>query len=336
MNPSELIETFKREFERRKFVDGLLLAFIRFFRELGVLNAGYADLAALLMKYPQQNTTAQGKTANTLIVLREVEGVTHPLSIRPFYNQAEQFFRAECKRFDYPNCAPHATQVWRDYRDWMDALLGFTDAEVRELEQAVIDFVLDKLPSHEFDPQGLEPLERRFTRLLQGFDLKSRKGEPQGAVFQGLIYACVRADAPHLHLDVSKVGAGSKRLQRVGDIDGWEGERLVLSVEVKQFDLVRDDVSLLAAFNNEVVRRKAMGIIAALSFSDEARVDLEGTGLKTLDLEDTVKLVDLWDPLKQRAAVGAFTYYIHHIEKNKSLIDRLAEFFSSISGPPKG
>jgi hypothetical protein len=31
--------------------------------------------------------------------------------LRPFYNEAERYFRAEKKRFDYPSCAPHATQA---------------------------------------------------------------------------------------------------------------------------------------------------------------------------------------------------------------------------------
>jgi len=334
MTPLELLNDFKQEFARRKFVGGLLLAFIRFFRELGALGVGFKDLDAFLQDHPQQNTTASGATANTLIVSamsRGAKGKT--VSLRPFYNEAERFFRAEKKRFDYPNCAPHATQAWRDYRVWINSLLTYTESETQELERQVIVYVLDQLPSHEVDPEGLEPLERRLTRVLQDFDLTAQRGEPRGAAFQGIIYAYIRADAPHLHLDISKAGAGSKRLQRVGDIDGWEGERLVLSVEVKHFNLRREDVPDLAAFSSEVTRRKSLGIVAALSFHDSARADFEGMGLRTLDFDDLVKLVELWDPLKQRAAVAAFTYYVHHIEKNMRLIERLKNFPASLSKP---
>lgn len=153
---------------------------------------------------------------------------------------------------------------------------------------------------------------------------------PPGSAFQGVIFAYIRADAPHLHLDVSKVGAGAKRLQRVGDIDGWEGERLVLSAEVKHFHLKRDDIHDLSNFANEVSKRKAMGIVAAASFADEARADLEGLGLRTLDADDLLRVIELWDPLKQRAAVAAFTYYAHHIEKNMVLIKRLKAFFGQV------
>jgi hypothetical protein len=48
-------------------------------------------------------------------------------------------------------------------------------------------------------------------------------------------------------------------------------------------------------------------------------------------LDDLVRIVDLWDPLKQRTAVASFVYYARHIEKNSSLSERLAEFLSTAS-----
>lgn len=324
MKARQLLDEFKAEFARRKFVGGLFPAFIRFFRSLGALGGKYRSLDDLFRDFPQQLQTSQGRTANTLIVaMRKDAGTT---SLRPFYNELERFFRAEHKRFDYPNCAPHATQAWRDYIGWIEAILQLSEKEAARTEQESIEFVLETLKSHDVDTEGLQPLEQRFTDLLGQFDLAARKGEPNGAAFQGIVYAYIRADAPHLHLDVAKVGAGSKRLQRVGDIDGWEGERLVLSVEVKSFALAAKDVPDLAAFANAVAKRKAMGTVAALEFSSEARTDLEGMSLKTLDRDDLARLVELWDPLKQRAAINALAYYVHHIEKNSALISRLTPF----------
>ena len=334
MNHKQLLSAFKEEFERRKFVAGLLIAFIRFFRKLDALGQKYPSLDDFFQAFPQLATTSQGQTANTLIVLLPSSGAKQKtLSIRPFYNEAERFFRAENKRFDYPNCAPHATQAWHDYRAWLDALLRLTTPQAEALEQAVSEFVLSKLPSHEFTGEGLEPLEQRFARLLQEFSFIAFKGEPAGSAFQGVVYAYIRADAPHLHLDVSKVGAGSKRLHRVGDIDGWEGERLVLSAEVKHFDMKRHDISDLSAFANQVSARKAMGIVVALSFGDDARNDLEGMGLRTLAIDELARVVELWDPLKQRAAVAAFTYYSHHIEKSSVLMQRLKLFLDQLAKP---
>ena len=189
--------------------------------------------------------------------------------------------------------------------------------------------MLETLPTHDVVADDLEPLEHRFVALLQGFDFSGYTGEPAGAVFQGFVYAYLRADAPHLHLDISKVGAGSKRLQRVGDVDGWEGERLILSAEVKGYDLDAPRVGDCAAFLNQMARRKAMAIVVARSFTADARVDLEAQGARTLDLEELIRLVSLWDPLKQRAAVNSFSYYVHHIQQNSRLGGRLRRFLTT-------
>jgi hypothetical protein len=48
---------------------------------------------------------------------------------------------------------------------------------------------------------------------------------------------------------------GSKRLQRVGDVDGWEGGRLAISAEVKQYALSIDDTRDLESFSNAIGQR---------------------------------------------------------------------------------
>jgi len=327
VTPQELLRDFESQFAKRKFVAGLLLALMDFVRELGATDGKFDSLDHLFAEFPLQETTRQGKRANTLIVEVAGEaGSKRNLSIRPFYNKHETFFQVENKRFDYPNCAPHATQAWGDYRHWLESLLALCAADLDAVEARVKQYVLDALPSHAVDPASIRPLERWFTMLLEEFDLSAHKGEPAGGAFQGIIYAYMRADAPHLHLDVARVGAGSKRLQRVGDIDGWEGERLVLSAEVKHYRVALDDVDGLMVFCGEVAKRKALGIVAAKSFEDAARPSLAEQGMRAIDIEDLLRLVDLWDPLKQRAAFEAFTYYVHHVEKKMALIKRLREF----------
>jgi hypothetical protein len=111
MSPDELFEEFAAGFPGRKFSAGLLVAFIAFYTALGVPDHGFENLESVLNRYPRQLRTAAGARANTLIVARN--GRT--LSLRPFYNAVERFFRAEQKRFDYPSCAPHATGLGRLY-----------------------------------------------------------------------------------------------------------------------------------------------------------------------------------------------------------------------------
>ena len=62
----------------------------------------------------------------------------------------------------------------------------------------------------------------------------------------------------------------------------------------------------LAAFSSEVSRRSAMGIVAALDFDDVARNAIEESALRTISRAELVRMVDFWDPLKQRAACTAF------------------------------
>ena len=129
---------------------------------------------------------------------------------------------------------------------------------------------------------------------------------------------------------------GSKRLQRVGDIDGWEGARLAISAEVKQFDLKSDDVPDLENFANETGRRGALGVVAALGFRAHVREKMQDMGIKPLDTADMLKIVELWDPLKQRTAAASLVYYAHHVEKNSSLADRIDQFMLDAAKQKEG
>ncbi len=265
-----------------------------------------------LAHYPRQSLTKRGAQANTLIVAK---GSGETLSIRPFYNQAEHFFRFEQKRFDYPSCAPHATQVWSDYVHWLDSLMTYSQADLDSLRERVVGFVLANLASHEIDPTSIDIDPPLFRLVLQGFDLSKRKNEPTGAALQGIVFGFLRADNPHLQIEVDKVRTGSKRLQRVGDVDGWDGGRLAISAEVKQYTLSGKNAIKFAEFANRVSRQGGIGIIAALGFSTVMRQKIEDLGLICLDPDTILNILALWDSVKQRIAVTSFFYYVRHVEK---------------------
>jgi hypothetical protein len=67
--------------------------------------------------------------------------------------------------------------------------------------------------------------------------MTAHKGELTGTSLQGIAFGFLRADNPHLQIEIDKVRTGSKRLQRIGDVDGWEGARLAISAEAKQFEI---------------------------------------------------------------------------------------------------
>lgn len=169
MTPEALFENFAAGFAARRFSAGLLIAFIDFYTELGIPAGDFRDLAAVLARFPQQMQTAGGKRANTLILQRD-DGST--LSLRPFYNAIERHFRAEHHRFDYPSCAPHATQAWQDYRPWLDALAGYDPARLATLRARVVQFVLDTLVSQAFDPAGVRADPPLFLALLEALDFR--------------------------------------------------------------------------------------------------------------------------------------------------------------------
>jgi len=326
MTPDELYQEFETGFPKRKFTAGLLVAFIDLMTELQVPGRGLADYQAFIKAFPRRTTTAAGARANTLIV-EKPDGKT--LSLRPFYNAAERYYRAEQKRFDYPSAAPHATQAWQDYIGWFDALVTFNAGQLAGLKDRVNQFVLATLTSQEFDPTSIEIEPPLFKMLLEGFDMTARKGEPSGASYQGIVFGFLRADNPHLQIEIDKVRTGSKRLQRIGDVDGWEGGRLAISAEVKQFVLKATDVPDLEAFGNATGRRGALGVVAALGFEDTVREAIEALGLIALDVPDLLRIVDLWDPVKQRTAVSSFVYYAQHVEKNSSLKGRIDAFLTA-------
>jgi hypothetical protein len=327
MTPTELYRDFEAGFPRRRFSAGLLVAFIDFLNDLGVPGHKFKSLDDFLARYTRHQTTAAGQRANTLIVDRGAD--TGTLSLRPFYNKAEQFFRAEKKRFDYPSCAPHATQAWGDYRNWLDALVTFSPKQLEQLRTRVIEYVLATLKSQEFDPSSVKTDPPLFRVVLESFNVVSQQGEPTGAAYQGIVFGFLRADNPHLQVEISKVRTGSKRLQRVGDIDCWEGARLAISAEVKQYVLKAGGVPDLEGFANETGKRGALGLVITLGFEEGVQKDIEALGVKALDRDDLRRIVELWDPLKQRTAVQSFIYYAQHVEMNSFLSERVMAFLDN-------
>lgn len=327
MTPDTIFEEFRRGFNGRKFTAGLLVAFIDMWRELGIPDTKAKTFEDVTSIFEKQERTNRGSRANTLIVMKP-DGRT--LSLRPFYNAIETFFRAEHKRFDYPSCAPHATQAWGDYIGWLDALTNMTEKELLELRERVCNFVLDTLASQEFDPGSVTIEPPIFKHILKNFDVTAQRGEPTGAAYQGIVFGFLRADNPHLQIEIDKVRTGSRRLQRVGDIDCWEGARLAITAEVKQYVLNADTVPDLAAFANEGKRRGALAVVAALGFEDGVREAISELGARPVDVHDLEEIVELWDPVKQRIAVTSLEYYAKHVEKNSKLSDRLNKFVADI------
>ena len=328
MSSAELLADVQSQFSRRKFAAGLAIAFIDFLKDIGAIGAGLADYQDFISRFPRQTKTAAGASANTLIVAVSPSATK---SIRKYYDQVQQEIRAQHHRLDYPSAAPHATQAWVDYTDWIGALVQMPLSQIEKLRADILAFVLAQLPSHEIDSSTLAKDPPVYFEILRKFDFNAQRGEPTGAAFQGVVFAYLRADAPHLQVEVRKVRTGSMRVGGIGDIDAWDGDRLVLTAEAKHTKFTAHDVDEIASFISGVVRNRATGLVVAEQFEAEAKKALKKAGITPLLRSDLASAVSLWDPLKQRIAARSFLYYASHVEQNASLSNRIREFVAKLA-----
>lgn len=321
----KLLAEVQREFEgpkRRKYAAGLFVSLIDFMLDLDTPKYQFLGADDFYAKFPRQEFTSGRKGANTLIV-RAGERTS---SIRPFYNRVESYFRNEMKRYDYPSAAPHATQAWSGYPHWIDQLVTLDQTALVLLRQGVVDFVLKKLPSQDVDMSGVKKEPAAFAIFLDEFDFSAKRGEPTGSAFQGAVFAFIRAASPHLQVEVDKTRTGSKRVDRVGDVDVWDGGNLIQTCEVKHLIIANDSVDGFKSFAAAAHKRNADAFIMAEEFGENSRLPLEELGIRTMSMSQIIEHVKIWDPLKQRNAMKAFEYFVSHKELNSSLTARFKSF----------
>lgn len=329
MTRDEIIDEMKRHFrgegqpKARKYVGGLLPSFCDFLIELDVPGKGYASLNDLFADYPQIT-----QAVSTLTVTLPQGGQK---TIRPAYERYHHLYVTEKHRLDYPRSAPYATGKWADYRHWLNDLVTMSKDDLEWIAQTTVAFVLDELKDQSFDPSSVKAEPPIFKWLLDEFDFNDRaRGEPTGAAFQAMVFGYLRADSPHLQVEARKARAGSARTKGIGDIDAWEGDRLVISAEVKHFVVGEGHLGEFTHFAAAITERAALGMIIAEDFVDGVREQIEALGVHPLSLKDLLRVVSLWDPVKQRAALNAFQWVVVHKEQNSGLIDRVQEFLVSV------
>jgi len=336
MTPEQILDQVRANFttgQKRRFLPGLLIAFIRTLKELGAVNGRFADLDEFYAMFPRRMRTRAGGTANTWTVWRDAdhrEPSDESLSIRPAYEAIQQWIRSDQRRFDYPSAAPHATQAWADYQHWLNALLAFSEAQLDQLEEDTKAFVLTALPAYGENLSLVRREPPRFYLFLRDFDLAAHRGEPTGAAYQAAVFGYLRADASHLQVDVGKVRTGSKRVGRIGDIDARDGELLVMAAEVKQFVLPMADVAGFSELADQVRRQGGLGLVVALDFEGGVRDALRAHGLEPVSRQDLIDRVRLWDALKQRNAVQALLYCVFYKEQNSPLYERIKAFLTEL------
>lgn len=312
----------KADQSRRKYLLGLFWAYIGVAEKL--LSQESLDYVSdVLVHYPSRETLGNGRKANTLTI---GEG-DQLISLRTYYNAVEHVIRHDLNRPDYPNSAPHATQAWSQHQREFELIAAMNPQERALLASHLWEQTL-AIPESISDSNGVREL-RPFEFILEGF-ASVQPGEPGGAVLQGLAYAYYRADSPSVTLRVFKVGSGSSRVGAAGDVDGWTGGSLALSVEVKDLHISVDDLSQFDQFRKQLLRwPNATAVVLARSLDDKAETWLAERNILSLDRPRMASNVSYWDLPKQRMAVREFLYFLNVIQNNAKLIARFSDFCES-------
>lgn len=309
----------EESFKTRRFVLGLAMSFIALAeRALAIVHE--ESIEGVMGRFDYQEQTPGGRPVNTLnlVVGKEI------VRLRPLYNDIEHVIRGELRRYDYPHMPAHATQAWRQHEELLELAFAMTTAERRAAADALWAKVL---AFAEFKRRSTaEAVPRPFETVLSEFP-NTQRGEPSGAVLQGLAFAYYRADSPNVTIETGKVGAGSRRTGRIGDVDGWSGDELVLSIEVKDEELDDPDDDTLDGFLANLAEwPDATAIVVAREASEEVVETLAEQNVKVLTRPLMLEAVERWDLNKQLIAAREFLYYLSRVQQHSGLVTRLRDF----------
>lgn len=306
-----------KENSRRRFLLGVYMAFICLAEEL-CKQQGVTSIKDVLDAFPPVES-AGARRANTL-TLGEPK-----LSLRTHYNDVEKLIRHDLSRPDYPNCAPHATQSWAQYKEQFSDICLMSPDERKYLMGLLWEKVLE-IPMPETDDDAVREI-RPFEHIILNFPTAPR--EPPGVVLQAFAYAYFRADSPNVTFRPFKVGAGSSSVQTAGDVDGWVGDKLAMSVEVKDKDI---DDSNLNEFDQFILQLKHWPNCTALAlangFSDTAVDYLASHNILAFDRQSMATNVSYWDVPKQKIAVRELHFYFARVQGSSRLTNRFHKFCS--------
>lgn len=315
-----VLDSFQSQRMKRNFLPELALAFLALVEQVLALE-GAESTEGGIEAYERQTQNARGHHVNTLNV-KLAEG--DMVRLRPLYNSVQHTVVHELRRYDYPNMPGHATQAWRQHQDILDGLFAMGPNERR----AVLDEVWATVTAlHRFTRRTVEEASPRpFALILAGFP-NTQQGEPAGAVLQGMAFAYYRADSPNVTIETGKVGAGSRRVGGVGDVDGWSGPDLVLSIEVKDEDITNPEDDTLDGFLANLSEwPDATAIVLARSATAEVARALAKRNVSVLTREHMRDAVVRWDLNKQRLAARECYYYFARRQRNSGLTQRFEAF----------
>lgn len=249
--------------------------------------------------------------------------------IRTVHEDIIDLFREDLQRTNFPSSAPHHTAKWDENKDLLELSFRLSRAGRYEAAQHLFDLGLERLDKRtvtHHDP----PFPQPFLEILRNYE-RSSPDELGGLAYQALCYGYVRTEWSHLSLRASKVRVGSSRQNRHGDIDGYLGPDLIISVEVKDRYITESDVkSELGDMITLSEQSTAIPIAICQSVSEDAREEIESSGVKLLTDEKLEERLKIWDYHKQTRAVQGMVHFFSNVEEDPRGTQRLLHFLESV------
>lgn len=249
--------------------------------------------------------------------------------IRSYHNDLIELFREDLNRTNFPSSPGHHTGEWERYDDMLEQAFRLSRDGRYVAVQKLFELGLDRLESNEYERRD-PPFEEPFVTVLRDYE-RSAPNEQGGSAYQALCYGYVKAEWSHLSLRASKVRTGSSRQQRYGDIDGYHGPDLMISVEVKDRVIDASNVRAeLGTMMKVAQNTTAVAIAICTEVSVDARQTLEKTGVRVLDDDDLDRRLQTWDYHKQNRALHGMLHFFANIEENPDAVQRLLRFISTV------
>jgi hypothetical protein len=322
---AQVLAFVEARFDQAKYPLGMMMDFALLAQGLSQVDAeaksfrDELDGSKLFERY--ERITKRGeRIANTLTLRFNGSEV----GIRKTEEEVVNLFHA-LNRTGYPSSYVYMTGVWDNYQNLLVQCFQLSESGRFTLVQRLIDFGLAKMPVNELRSRAVN-----HPRLFESLITTYRRGVPPengGVVFQAIAFGFFHADRPHLSLVTDKVRSGSARQRRIGDVDGYRGLDLEITVEVKDLVITGRNVERQCGkFLASVKAEQLPGMVLALTFDDEARKILADTKVRPVTEDDLIGTIGLWDWPKQNEALNGVLHYLAHIEQDPVAVERLLGF----------
>lgn len=321
----QLLSAEQSEFANSKGTLGLAIDFLMIAEELSQVDEWVSEFDPDVSADDVLDRYDQASVKSTLTITYDGE----KYAIRPVQNAVIDLFREDLKRTNFPSSPGHHTGEWERYTNLLAMAFQLSRDGRYVAAQRLFEYGLDQLERKDIT-QREPPFPSPFEAVLHDFD-RSHPDEEGGLTYQAWAYGYVTAMWPHLSLEASKVRTGSSRQNRYGDIDGYRGPDLMLSVEVKDRAIDSTNVNSELGSMMELAENATTIVVAICrSASDDAIAELRAADVIVLTDEELTERLKLWDYHKQNSALQGMAHYLTNIEEDPGALQRLLGFLRDV------